>query len=48
MCLLEYALGEFYFVEFNYFSGRCNKVIEIFVIDHYSADIGNKNIAGKY
>ena len=27
---------------------RWNKGFEIFLIDHYASDIGNKNIAGKY
>ena len=27
---------------------RWNKDYEIFLIDHYVSDIGNKNIAGKY
>ena len=46
-----YTSGKFYIVKFNYLSGRPNKVkksFEIFLIDHYAGDIGNKNIAGKY
>ena len=27
---------------------RWNKGFEIFLIDHYPSDVGNKNIAGKY
>ena len=38
-----------YMVNFNYFIGRPNKVKEsfqIFLIDHYTVDIGNKHISG--
>ena len=46
-----YALGKFYIAKFNYFRGRPNTVkkkLEWFLIDHYTGDIENKNIAGKY
>ena len=37
--------------QFNYFHGRPNAVkekFELFLIDHYTGDIENKSIAGKY
>ena len=42
-----YTLGKFYIIKFNYFSGGA-RGFEIFLIDHFAGDIGNKNITDKY
>ena len=42
-----YTLRKFHIIKFNYLSGGA-RGFEIFLIDHFAGDIGNKNIAGKY
>ena len=42
-----YTFGKFYIIKFNYFSEGA-RGFEIFFIDYFAGDTGNKNIAGKY